>query len=736
MQNQHTPNPQNNLDNKNIDNVSLNQKGRNQKAGFFNNKSSVIITILVAVVSLLIICEILGWPFLKRPAEHYLSSTLQRTIKFTAPLKIHFFGGIHVQSKAIEIGSPKEIESDYFLVAKDFDIKLRYIDLINIPADAPYQIKSLQVSEIKTNLIRTADGFSTWSFSDEPSIKPFPVFDNLYIKSGKATYQDALTNADLVLTFSNQEGQDNELSNSTVAIAGKYAGHPIKGEIETQGLMNTANQFAKKSQIKSKMWVDYRGINASYRGYIIDPMGKHELEGNFQVKGPSLALLGTVLGATLPTTNKFDLRGSIKNSDSLWSAILTTANIGNSRLQAELDFDKRKTPALLSGRLHGKKFFLADLAPAFGTKNVEGKTVSPPEGKVLPDRPLNLPTLNLMDADIAIDLPYVDLGNVFNKPITPFKAKLNLQEGHLALNDIEATTATGSIAGSFYVDAHVMENIAKDNLSATVVAKQYAGKQPIWGANLSWKNIDLEKWVDTTNESLQENTANQNKHYLTGLLNGSAKLSGEGQSTAKVISTLNGDAKIHITKGTISHLAIEFLGLDVAQSLGLLINGDKALEMQCAVVAVNAKQGVVTPTVALFDTPVTALVADGNINMANEELDLRLLAKPKNFSPLTLRSPILVKGTFANPETSIDKGPVAAKLAGSVFLGLLNPLAAILPLIDLGEEVNQTSESNCQQSLKGLQPASADKQTEVKTKASSKNNEAQSNSQKAIEALL
>ncbi len=732
MQNQQPPNAQNDLDKKSID-----KKALSRKDGFFNNKSSLFVTLLLAIVSLLVIGEILGWPFLKRPAENYLSSTLQRTVKFTAPLKIHFFGGVHVQTKGIEIGSPKEIKADYFLIAKDFDIKLRYTDLINMPADAPYQIKSLQVAEIQTNLIRNADGFSTWNFSDEPSLRPFPVFDNLSIKSGKAIYQDTVTAADLVLTFSNQEGQDSELSNSTVAIAGKYAGHPIKGEIETQGLMNTANQFASKSQIKSKMWVDYRDISASYRGYIIDPMSKHELEGNFQVKGPSLALLGTVLGATLPTTNKFDLRGSIKNSDSLWSAILTTANIGNSRLQAELDFDKSKTPALLSGRLHGKKFFLADLAPAFGTKNVEGKAVPPPAGKVLPDRPLNLPSLNLMDADIAIDLSYVDLGNVFNQPISPFKAKLNLQQGRLALNDIEATTAAGSIAGSFFVDAHAMENVAKGHLSATTVARQYEGKQPIWGTNLSWKNINLEKWIDTTNESLEENNVNQNKHYITGLLNGSAKLSGEGQSTAKVISTLNGDAKISITKGTISHLAIEFLGLDVAQSLGLILRGDKALEMECAVVAVRAKQGVVTPSIALVDTPVTALVADGNINMANEELDLRLLAKPKNFSPLTLRSPILIKGTFANPETSIDKGPVAAKVAGSIFLGLLNPLAAILPLIDFGEGVDPSTESNCQQSLKGLQlPASAGKQAEINTKESNKSSQPQSNSKEAIEALF
>ncbi len=75
---------------------------------------------------------------------------------------------------------------------------------------------------------------------------------------------------------------------------------------------------------------------------------------------------------------------------------------------------------------------------------------------------------------------------------------------------------------------------------------------------------------------------------------------------------------------------------------------------------------------------------DGNINIAKETLDLRLLAKPKNISPLTVRSPIHITGTFKNPSFSIEKTPIVMRLVGSIALAFVNPLAAILPFLDAG----------------------------------------------------
>ena len=61
-----------------------------------------------------------------------------------------------------------------------------------------------------------------------------------------------------------------------------------------------------------------------------------------------------------------------------------------------------------------------------------------------------------------------------------------------------------------------------------------------------------------------------------------------------------------------------------------------------------------------------------------------MVVSPKDFSPLTLRTPLLVGGSFANPQVSADAGPLTLKLGAALLLGLLNPLAALIPLLDPG----------------------------------------------------
>ncbi|MEQ1516011.1 MAG: AsmA family protein, partial [Usitatibacteraceae bacterium] len=135
----------------------------------------------------------------------------------------------------------------------------------------------------------------------------------------------------------------------------------------------------------------------------------------------------------------------------------------------------------------------------------------------------------------------------------------------------------------------------------------------------------------------------------------------------------------------ISHLVVEAAGLDVAQGLGLLFTHDNALPVQCGVADLVAKDGVFRPRAMVVDTADSAIWIDGSLSLATEALDLRAVVSPKDFSPLTLRTPLLVRGTFAAPKVSIEKGPLGKTLATSFLLALINPLAALIPLIDRGD---------------------------------------------------
>jgi len=86
----------------------------------------------------------------------------------------------------------------------------------------------------------------------------------------------------------------------------------------------------------------------------------------------------------------------------------------------------------------------------------------------------------------------------------------------------------------------------------------------------------------------------------------------------------------------------------------------------------------------MFDTDDTHIVMTGSADLANETLDFTLRPRPRDFSLLSARSPIHLRGTSADPSVSVAAGALAGRVASTVVLGLRNPLAALIPLIETG----------------------------------------------------
>ena len=51
---------------------------------------------------------------------------------------------------------------------------------------------------------------------------------------------------------------------------------------------------------------------------------------------------------------------------------------------------------------------------------------------------------------------------------------------------------------------------------------------------------------------------------------------------------------------------------------------------------------------------------------------------------LALCTQLRLRGSFANPDVSLEKGPMGLKLVTSFLLAMVNPLAALIPLFDPG----------------------------------------------------
>jgi len=168
-----------------------------------------------------------------------------------------------------------------------------------------------------------------------------------------------------------------------------------------------------------------------------------------------------------------------------------------------------------------------------------------------------------------------------------------------------------------------------------------------------------------------------------GQLNGEFDLRGAGDSVDHMLATADGRIALVVAEGEISKL-MEKTGLNLLEILHLKMTGDKTIKLRCAVADFAVKGGVMAVNALIIDTDVSTLIGRGSINLDQERLDLTLTPNTRATSLIALRGPIYSKGTFSQPKVKLDKGRIAMRSAGALVLGLINPLYALLPLVEMG----------------------------------------------------
>jgi uncharacterized protein involved in outer membrane biogenesis len=101
------------------------------------------------------------------------------------------------------------------------------------------------------------------------------------------------------------------------------------------------------------------------------------------------------------------------------------------------------------------------------------------------------------------------------------------------------------------------------------------------------------------------------------------------------------------------------------------------------------RDGVMDARHLVFDSSETRLEGNGTINLRNETLDLVIRPRTKGFSPLSLRSPLYVRGSFKHPQFRPDYARMGLRAAAAVTLGTVAaPAAALIATSDLGQGKN------------------------------------------------
>ena len=675
-----------------------------------------VVAALLSVLSVLAVFamgEWMGWPFLAQPLERVLSSGLERKVRLGtdqnagAPgFRVRFLGGIRLTAPQLEIGAPAWSQAPHTLLAQDVQLQLRYVDVWRAYRGQPIRIQSLQASSLDGNLERLKDGRASWQFRLEPTppdtpAKPLrlPLFGRLLVDGGELRLHDAVlaTEVKASVSLAPAAAASSPLGSAAVASTlklqadGRYRDMPLKILLTSTALLpSTEAEDVHSLPAELALDATVGRTQLWFKGSAKDVLQPDAFAGKFSLKGPSLAAVGDPVGVTLPTTAAFRTEGSLAKQGSTWNVVVDDATVGASRLKGAFTYEAGRPIPLLSGRLGGTRLLLADLGPVVGTTPAVTAAEAEPlvpkarsKGKVLPDRPFDLPALRAMDANVVIDIGEVDMNTRLLEPLQPLRGHLQLVGGVLTLRDVLARTAQGQLRGDLALDGR--------------------GTKALWNADVRWDGVRLERWI-------QQTRAKGLPPYVAGKLQGRATLTGQGRSTAEILASLKGQLRTELRDGAVSHLGVELAGIDLAESLGVLIKGDDALPVQCAVADLTVDSGLFRPRAMVVDTSDSAVWVSGSLSLATEVLDLHAVVVPKDFSPLTLRTPVRIRGTFSQPEVSLDKGPLGAKVATAVLLALVNPLAAVIPFIDLGDSAEAQRDAAGCRGLKQRAAAAAAKQ--------------------------
>jgi uncharacterized protein involved in outer membrane biogenesis len=402
---------------------------------------------------------------------------------------------------------------------------------------------------------------------------------------------------------------------------------------------------------------------ARVSGALAEPLQLRDVSVNFELRGADLADLYEFTGIVLPVTPPYELQGRLSRNGTRFSYDDFSGTVGDSDLSGSAQFDLGGERPKLTANLTSRLLDFDDLAGFIGGTpgTGEGEAASAKQkeeaarqrasGKKLPSRPIRLERLRLMDADVKLQAARIESRRL---PLESMQAHLLLEDGRLTLRPLEFAAAGGRMASTVGLDAR------QDPATFSV--------------DMQLRQMELPKLMPRVKQMRD----------ALGNLSGVIELKGTGNSAASILGTANGHFGMIMGRGRMSNLLLEVAGLDIAEALAFLIGKDQLVTLRCAYADFAVTDGVATARSVAFDTTDTALLLKGDLSFKDETLDLTLVPRPKDVSPISIRTPIRIRGTFADPEIDLKGGPLILRGAAAAALAAIAPPLALIALAEEG----------------------------------------------------
>jgi len=620
--------------------------------------------LLLASVALpVILIAIFGWNWLRGPIERMTLEKTGRELSIGGDLSVRFGWPLsRIQSGSVTFANPAWAAEKQMLTTDSTAITLSLPQLL---------LRNVVLTEVRLGrpvvfLEQGADGRKNWLLDMEQKDEGARIrIDRLTLDEGRLGYDDVLAKTHIrseLSTVATPTAEGGQTGGIVFNADGRYKGLPLRAK-GNGGPVLAMRDESTPYPLEIEASIGQTMLRAD--GVITSLLRFSALDMRLVLSGNSLEQLFPLLGISFPATPAYTTSGHLIRVANTWRYEKFSGRFGASDIAGSLQVDTGGKRPAMKAELASKLLDVADLGPMIGAKpgklkiarasapaSASAPAVTPKRARVLPDTPFNTDRWDSVDAEVT--LKAATLRRAGALPLDNLVVHLSLRDSVLKLDPLDFGFAGGHLAAA--ITLHGNQDTIQTQARVKARKIQIAKLMP--DAGLAKSGI--------------------------GEINGEIDLKGSGNSVGKMLADASGKAGLVVAGGQISKLMMEKAGLHLWEMLVLNVTGDKLVKLRCGVADFDIRKGIMRTDALIFDTEVTTLMGTGTIDLGEERLDLTLNQRTKNTSPLALRSPIHIRGTFAKPEVEVDKQRMVTRALGALALGMANPLLALIPLIDAG----------------------------------------------------
>ena len=529
-------------------------------------------------------------------------------------------------------------------------------------------LPEVSLEDAEVNLELDAEGRKNWVLDDKEQKKDSRiVIQRLTVDQGLLGYDDAQREHSLLTELSTDQG------GVGFRTEGFYGGLPMKAAAyggPVLKLRNPDGGYPLKGEGKI-------GDTAfKLDGELTELIGLRGMDMKIDVSGKSMDQLYQIIHVAFPRTSRYTTSGRLVREGGVTRYEKFSGKVGESDITGTLTVDNNGERPFMQGELLSKVLNLADLGPLVGTNR-------PRKTGILPDAPFDPGRWGSVDADVKLRAGTIRRPEQL--PLEDLSVRIQMRDRVLTLNPLEFGIAGGKIAGPIRLDG------TKETIRADTA--------------LRVQKLQLAKLFPTIKQA----------QTSLGDIGGLIELKGHGNSVGQMLGSSDGKIGLYIDDGKVSAFLMQLAAMDLWNVARVKLSGDKPIELRCAIADFTVKDGLMQTNVFVFDTSAVVISGEGTIDLGSEEMDLKLAPKAKEKSLASLNSPLYIRGTFLEPEVAPDVGRMAAKGVGALVMGAINPLLALLPLINDGPG----KDSNCAKLIAEVTESNKQAQAKAKVKAPS-----------------